>query len=178
MKQAVILLCCWLCSSQFVLASVLHRPLSLVCALKQCTCSPVYLWYAGSTTDVKGATGKRGPPANVAFGGSLASTKSRLQGSTLGSTQPASPMRARPRQVRLTCPCQACEQNCQSSDIACQLRLSCKCSSAAMRLMWCTPHTDCSSHSVASTAGAGINHTQLSLSGLHDGIAHVPRKMF
>ena len=137
---------------------------------------PVYLWYAGSTIDVKGATGKRGPPANVAFGGSLTSTKSRLQGSSLGSTQPASPVRARPRQVRLTCPCPACEDTCQSCDIACQLQLICKCNSAAMRLVWCPPHTECSLHSAVSHSRGRHKHTQLSLSGLHDGVAHVLRK--
>ena len=49
--------------------------------------------------EVKGATGKRGPPANVAFGGTLTATRPRVSGSTLGNSQPGSPARARPRQV-------------------------------------------------------------------------------
>ena len=55
--------------------------------------------HAGGTPDGKGATGRRAPPANVAFGGSMTSTKSRLAGSGPSRTQPDSPMRARPRQV-------------------------------------------------------------------------------
>lgn len=49
--------------------------------------------------EVKGATGKKALPANVAFGGTLTATRSRVPGGTLGASQPGSPARARPRQV-------------------------------------------------------------------------------
>ena len=48
---------------------------------------------------MRGATGKKAPPANVAFGGTLTATKSRVPGGTLGASQPGSPARTRPRQV-------------------------------------------------------------------------------
>lgn len=47
----------------------------------------------------KAASGKRGPPANVAFGGTLTATRPRVPAATLGRSQPGSPAKARPRQV-------------------------------------------------------------------------------
>jgi len=52
--------------------------------------------------DAKSTTGKRGPPANVAFGGTLTATRPRVPAGTLGNSQPGSPARARPRQVTHT----------------------------------------------------------------------------
>ena len=55
--------------------------------------------------EVKNATGKRAPPANVAFGGTLTATRPRAPGGTLGVSQPGSPARIRPRQVSLCLHC-------------------------------------------------------------------------
>lgn len=52
---------------------------------------------------MRGATGKKAPPANVAFGGTLTATRSRVSGDTLGPGQPGSPARVRPRQVSTIC---------------------------------------------------------------------------
>ena len=49
--------------------------------------------------EVRGVTGKKAPPANVAFGGTLTATRSRVPAGTLGASQPGSPARTRPRQV-------------------------------------------------------------------------------
>lgn len=70
--------------------------------------APHYIQAAGHTPllleqgssglpEVRGATGKKAQPANVAFGGTLTATRPRAAG---GSSQPASPARARPRQVQ------------------------------------------------------------------------------
>ncbi|KAL0031026.1 hypothetical protein WJX79_010574 [Trebouxia sp. C0005] len=50
--------------------------------------------------EAKSTTSKRGPPANVAFGGTLTATRPRVPAGTLGNSQPGSPARARPRQVQ------------------------------------------------------------------------------
>ena len=69
-------------------------------ALTKC-CSSICKSAIGAL-DAKSTTGKRGPPANVAFGGTLTATRPRVPAGTLGNSQPGSPARARPRQVTHT----------------------------------------------------------------------------
>jgi len=74
------------------------------CASLTKACSSICK-FATDALDAKSATGKRGPPANVAFGGTLTATRPRVPAGTLGNSQPGSPARARPRQVTYTPDC-------------------------------------------------------------------------